>query len=787
VKNGGSGRFFPGKPIKLDRAIFLGCLSLLPAWLGGAPGPVGLGILGLALAVYFYFFPPGEFWKSRWKWFWVAAVCWPLLGWLPRLFPASWHAMLGEAGLATGWCWHPQPLLLWNAWLMMLLGFGWILALFGRPLGSRESHRALRCFAVGVMVLAVMGLGTGFDHIRVPWWEPGQGLGPFPNRNQSGNLYALSALMLLGLAAHEVRNKRVYFWVWMGGVVFLFGATVVNGSRAGVILFLAGVAIWSLWQLGFTQNKSRAGLLCGGALLFLAAFLFIGGEALNRLHAMIPGESGELANPLGGRWEIWRDTLALWFSSPLRGIGLGNFSDLSGLFRSELITEKRVLHPESDVLWWLSELGWPGLVFIGAGLYWAALPFFKNGHSKGRRLRSVAMVACLCFLLHGLVDVSAHRLGSLFPALFFLRLTWPPKKLEVQPERRSFRDLRVAVGAGLIGLWFLLPALGWLPLPSTGFSERVRAKWTDSFTRSPAQSVEWIDRALRVHPLDWELRYAYGVSLWADGKDEEAWQAFKQVRLLEPGNSDVAFAEGKLWMGRDAGKAWVAWREALKRRTLNPHGLLKQMLQESRGHPELQEALLFLASHIPELRHLVLARLTDSEFKSERESYFNELGVERPEDGEVMRSVLENWARRGGGDEVLSFLKKNPQWNLSGWPVAARVLMDQKRFEEATRFMREVLPPPRLPQLSDDENRRRWHLDRLLRGSNDPVSLYSFLYFDSDEVSLSQGQQWIQRCMKGRKAPAFFHFLVGEYQMRHENWEGAARAFLRYGHMAESR
>lgn len=629
-----------------------------------------------------------------------------------------------------------------------------------------------------------MGLGAGLDHIRVPWWEPGQGLGPFPNRNQSGNLYALSALMLLGLAVHESRTKSVYFWIWMGGVVFLFGATVVNGSRAGVILFLVGVAMWSLWQLGFTQNKSRAGLLCGGALFFLAAFLFFGGEALNRLHSMMPGESGELANPLGGRWEIWRDTLALWFSAPLRGIGLGNFSDLSGLYRSELITERRVLHPESDVLWWLSELGLPGLVLIGAGLYWAAHPFFTNGHSKGRRLRSAAMVACLCFLLHGLVDVSAHRLGSLFPALFFLRLTWPPRRVQVQPVGRSIRDLGVAVGAGWIGLWFLLPALGWLPLPSTGFTERVRAQWADLFTRSPAQSVEWIDRALRVHPLDWELRYAYGVSLWAEGKDEEAWKAFKQARLLEPGNSELPFAEGKLWIRRDAGKAWVAWREALKRRTLNSHGLLKQMLRESRGHPDLQEALLFLASHIPELRHLVLARLTDSEFQRERESYLKKLMPERPEDGEVMGSVLEGWAQRGGGDEVLSFLKANPQWNSSGWQVAARVLIEQKRHEEATRFMQEVLAPPRLPALSDDEKRRQWHLDRLLRGSNDPVSLYSFLYYDSQEVSVDQGKQWIQRCMKGRKSPAFFHFLVGEYLARHQDWQGAANAFSRYGREA---
>jgi len=244
-----------------NRAIILGLLASMPAWLGGDLSTWKLGVFALALAAYGFFYPPGFDLSRQLKWVAGLLVCWPLTGFLPRLISAEWHEQLTGLGVDIGWCWTPQPWVLLDSWLVVLIGGYWFLCLFGSKLDLHETHIVLRAFGVSIVGVALVALVSSLLHVNVPGWDPFYGIGPFPNRNQAGNLYALSGLMLLALASHESRNGRAPYVIWAGCSAILFLTTVVNGSRTGVMLFLTGVLLWAGFQLNHTKDKRKAVIL----------------------------------------------------------------------------------------------------------------------------------------------------------------------------------------------------------------------------------------------------------------------------------------------------------------------------------------------------------------------------------------------------------------------------------------------------------------------------------------------------------------------------------------------
>ncbi len=771
---------------KYSRAIGLGVLASLPAWLGGDLTSWKLGVFALALAGFGAMYPPR--WDVPRKMLWSVGVlmCWPLIGFLPRIFSTAWHEQLQQLGVDIGWFWTPQPWMLLDAWLVVVLGGFWFLCLIGSSFDSHETHMILRSFAISVVGLALVALMLRVNQEMLPWWEPLYGIGPFPNRNQGGNLYAISGLMLLALAAHESRNNRSLSLLWIGGVAVLFVATVVNGSRTGIALLLVGVMAWSGWQFTHTRKKSRAAVLFSIAALLLTVFMVVGGEALSRITETM-NQAAVSEGLLAGRWEIWQDSLRLWMTAPLHGIGIGNFSEIFALYREKLVTESRVIHPDSDYVWWLSELGIIGLALLGWAIYVCLQPFLASHKRSGRRLRTAAFIAVVLFLGHALVDVSGHRLGTLIPALLWLRLTWPAANTKFQPLLVSARALVPAGVVMLIGLWFLLPSMIPLPLPNSTTVEKAKKEWLPQYEKSPEQALRQVRWAAKIAPLDWELHYCLGLgALLHEGQPDEAWKQWTLARTLEPSLAEVPYQEGKLWLRsdtRDIGRAWFVWREALKRRNMNRSGLLREMLQQTVDDqaPELEETLLFLASRMPELRHMVLSQLTEKEFDGELKAYLSKISPADAEQREVMRSVLKQWAQRRGDQEVADFVRMHSEWQFLGWPYQVRELREQQQHQQAYELMKSLFPEPVYPQLTSSEETRHQHLRRVLRGSPDVVSLYSFLRFDQDELSFEMGKEVVVEALKTPPVPPYIKYVVATYFAKHQAWPEAAGYMENYG------
>jgi len=286
----------------------------------------------------------------------------------------------------------------------------------------RRTVLAVYCAGLlGMIALALVAEVAGF---RIGIWQPvGATFGFFPNRNQTGNLIALGGLCMLALAflMFSRKNKAGYFWA--AGYVVCMIAVVVNRSRAGVGMFFLGSLAWVLWVSG--RQKRKLGLGLSAVLLLFTVFLVFGGGTLERFTGR-PNRPVDLTADL--RFKIYADALKLLPQVSWHGVGLGNFEPVFALHRVKSTGNNRLAHPESDWFWAGLELGWlaPALILAGA-IYWLARHWPSRSEPSFYLLSAIAVGAIL-FLAHGLVDVSGHRLGTLWPMIFLASLLRDSRK-----------------------------------------------------------------------------------------------------------------------------------------------------------------------------------------------------------------------------------------------------------------------------------------------------------------------------------------------------------------------
>src|SRR5207237_9838854 len=136
------------------------------------------------------------------------------------------------------------------------------------------------------------------------------------------------------------------------------------------------------------------------------------------------------------------------------GLGLGHFDSVYAICRDASHGNTRALQPESDWLWMWSELGWIALpvIVLGAVLLIRRVAPLQVGTNQ--RFRLAALIGALMFALHGLVDVSGHRVGTAYSAMFLLGLSLHrPTQLQLSKTISwMFRILGVAFVAIALSL-----------------------------------------------------------------------------------------------------------------------------------------------------------------------------------------------------------------------------------------------------------------------------------------------------------------------------------------------
>jgi tetratricopeptide (TPR) repeat protein len=492
----------------------------------------------------------------------------------------------------------------------------------------RPARRVLcvRVLAVVIAILAVAALVAHAFSISIPWWRPSQGFGPFANRNQTGTLMALGAMLAFGLCAYSIRFRRTQTPLWGMAFSICLVALLYSNSRGPLCLLALGAFCGIL-----IRRRISAKSLAIGASVFLfilSTTLLIGGNVTARLLAVFTEGAGL-------RVQIYQDTFQLVKTSLFAGIGLGNFEAIFPWFRNASLNGQRILHPESDWLWLIAETG----VFSVFFLVVASVCFFgrpmRLAHTKEEDVQLACRIAVVLFVINSLFDVPGHRLGTILPLLFIAGI--------------YCRSTLTAEGAWAIPWISRLLGIGWVAFgvfvfrPASTESQLRLALANGGF-----EKVEKLaSRALTRTPLNWSLYITRGYANVHEKKFLQAIADFRYALFLEPKMAIVPFDEGLAWIGVNVPMVVAAWKECLSRGSGSERNeYFRQMLDESAKDEKLFEATLRLSDGDSALA-LVALGSGHADFKTLQ---FLE-GEESKLDSGQIRVVLKAEARKAAAEK----------------------------------------------------------------------------------------------------------------------------------------
>jgi O-antigen ligase/tetratricopeptide (TPR) repeat protein len=771
----------------IPRAAALTALALLGPVFGVATQVWGQALLLAGLALLLILAPPRHPPGAVWCLLLLAILAIGLTAFLPGHWfriPEWRQQLTGDFRVALPDTLSPQPWVSLHALCLLFAGLVFALYVASQSWGPHTRREVARWYTGGIAMLAALALAALAFGWKVPFWpkvlNAGNGFGFFPNRNQTGDVLGLAGIIATALAFDAFERRRKGAWFWTTSVVIIGAAIVQTYSRAGVLIFFGGIAAWVLLSLGLSTSRKGGALAVAGIALLLTGFFVFGGKTFERFQRM-PEETRQ-----DYRLVIQKDALHLAATAPWLGQGLGNFAPVFAMARQASADQNRAIHPESDWLWVAVEMGWPASVlFAVAFLLWLreCLPLSRG---SDRALRSAAMVCGVAFAFHSFADVSGHRPGSAWPALFLAGLAMAPRR-SIGTRRwiaPVFRLLGVLLG--LIAAWWFASIYSENvgraapTLATVGrLSERIEQQ---NLQGEHTAAVLSADEALRIMPLSADLYYQRGVARVAGGFSvrDAAWD-FGTARFLEPRWAELCNAEGKVWMevGQE-GLALDAWFEALRRAGKRGPEFYSQMLARAHDRSDMHAVLARLSRASPDY---LLVFLSDAE-PPECKQLISQLIEAEPGLNSFSRgqkqALFSIWFRRGDRSLLFSKLLENPDWRQDGWRMLAVLYAERKDFENACRIARESIPRPAMPKVVATKSLAE--LERTFRSRPDDFMIGLELH--SAQLAAGNRQdalKTLEALQTTRDRPNYLAYIEAGLHEEQQEWEQAWNAWLRFG------
>ena len=240
--------------------------------------------------------------------------------------------------------------------------------------------------------------------------------GPYVNRNHfAGFVELVIPISLVPLVFGKVRRER-WFLVSLFAVVPI-GALVLSASRGGIVSFGVEVGVLFLWML---LRRTAGKHLLSGAAVFLLAFLMVSWLGVQQLVERFSSLQA-LEVTVGKRSSMRADTWRIFLDHPWTGTGLGTLQLVFPAYET-LYDGKIVNHTHNDYLEGLAETGIVGglccLWFLGVLVFDSLRRLAQATGAFSSTVQLAALIACLGFLTHSLVDFNLHIPGNAL--LFFL-------------------------------------------------------------------------------------------------------------------------------------------------------------------------------------------------------------------------------------------------------------------------------------------------------------------------------------------------------------------------------
>lgn len=762
-------------------AYFIVGLTLLGVALGGSTTLQAQGVIAVLAAIIIFFFPPRQTPAPTLVIISGGLLLLALAAFLPAGWGGlpEWHRyLLQELKLPLGPLRTPQPWLTLQACGLLFLGLTWTVYLLSQEWNNMEKSCILRLLVGGVIVLAAISIAAYLGNYHIPGWTQEQNRGWFPNRNQSASVLVIAGTINYVIAFKAAQKKRFSVLFWTLGLVVIGTALIICYSRAGIMLFFTGIALWHF--IALFRARQRVILAFGVALmlLLLSLFFLFGGSTLERfLHVSDSIDTHESSY----RILIQEDALRVSMQSPLLGTGLGNFEPVFTSMRKFSADQNRTIHPESDWLWMVVEMGWIAPVLILLGLRWWAGRCLPVAYKQGEALRCAAIVAAALFLVHSFVDVGGHRLGSLFVGLLTAAVAtaFHPTMPATARTILAFRGLAVLLA--LLGSWWLASCWTDAVPPTSATLDRIQDRLDQSASAGKLASVaEEANRALAIEPLNWTYYFRRGsAAAFRTGGADDAANDFQIARYLEPNSIDLCVYEGEAWLSAgDATRCLEAWREALRRTKTNGVRIYTALLQVSQENLDVHRGLGDFASKDTDY----LITFLDYATPGEETKKIDDLLARDPDlqglSFDQQKKLFAAWYAHGNRDDLTSLLMSHTQLQLTGWKYLAQHFADQQDFELAAITAMRYLQPPVTQTVPSDQ----------------PLSvLESHFYNRPDDVMegvrLCQAQirqndpdgalDTISRLEKQKDCPRYIFYLKAQLCVKKQQWEDAWNALQR--------
>jgi tetratricopeptide (TPR) repeat protein len=671
-------------------------LTILAPALGGSTELWAQAVMILGTGVLFVLFPARRSVGPAMNILFITIGGAALIGFLPAHWfpPSEWRTALSNLGVQLPDTQSPQPWLTLQCSCLFWLGLAWAYYLFAHD-WNRSRQTAWDGYCLGILALAAVLVTAYALKWRIPFWPNVREFGFFPNRNQTGNVLGLGGVIIYANAFQHLERGRRRGWLWLGGLGLVCWSLILNYSRAGIILFFVGALTWHLWWLirtRRTESMVPRAIAWGPLAILFGLLLFAGGETLIRFKQSADLASGAEA----GRFLIQRDAFRLFLKSPLLGIGLGNFRSLFSVHHQFFLSESEAIHPESDWLWVATEMGLfaPFLILVGFVLwFWRCLPF-NPGTWRG--IRTAAMICGIGFAVHGLFDVSGHRIGALWPALFLAATA-------IHPENVGVMNRMLPVLFRAAGLVFIAIAIWWFGsivrltrFPTTAtvqdlVNEITIAGNAERYDRLLELSEEGIKEA----PLNWLFYYNRGVAearLYA-GRSKIS-RDFAIARFLMPSWPDLYMKEGFtcLLVG-ESDLGFDIWKEGTERLS-NPGAFYSDIFGLVKDDPDLRDRWRELGAANKAWTLIFLQSATPAEFQIE----LNRIVGKDPDLGgltpDQLKRLFELWYEKGEKLSLAETLRAHSEWQEIGWRQLARVYAEFQDYRQAYEIVKRFTPAP---------------------------------------------------------------------------------------------
>ncbi|MEN3369419.1 MAG: hypothetical protein V7609_1562 [Verrucomicrobiota bacterium] len=750
-------------------------LPVLACFLGGATQKWSEGIVVALLGLILLVHPPKASFSLPMNAILLALVMCAATAFLPAnwfLQPAWRAALVDDFGIRLPGTLSPQPWISLGCFLSFLAGLSWLYYVSALDLDLREVRTQLRVFAAGVVLLATLCLALHYAHTALPFWHNERGFGPFPNRNQTANLFGLTAIVILACAQDAIRHEKKRWLMWLAAFSIIVAAIILDFSRAGVLILVAGSGLW----LGaLALRKSSAARIAVGLsvlLVLLTVMLLFGGQTFERFN-LRSSDAGGVTTDL--RWAIFHDALQLIRASPWAGIGLGNFDEVFAIFRDASLSSARTLHPESDWFWLWVEAGWPAILLTLAGIAILVRRVFPLQEGTNQRFRVAALIAALLFALHGVVDVSGHRVGTAFAGIFLFGMALRrPANL-----RPSFA---VPLVFRLLGVVLFIAGSAWVFATrydkswpgAVGVENEMRLASASNSGRNFSETIQRTTHALEWAPLKWQLYFLRALGkAGAKRPPAEAIDDFRRARFLEPNAYEVPFEEGKLWITSEPGLTITAWREAVRRAgSQRPEVYGRMVALAIQYSPQVRQGLEELGMIHHDLALIYLGNSGDAAFMSALRRFLEHDPKLQTFSEKERLTLFKLWADRGDPAELARTLESHPEWMDYAWRGLAKYHVTRKDFRAAYEVTRRFGGSPALPPTVQDSSIEQ--LRTALHADPDNYGLgFQLAHQQMEQGQMDEALVTLRHFTEMPGCPRYFHFLEAEAWAAKGNWERA--------------